>query len=110
MRKQHMPLLTHYNTNMSICKIEILFFCLKIYIILRFCVIACFVQNAVADSMPIMGKKLSRLWVAHHSDKLPKKALISLIHRQKTWQSTKDSCGFFLVLGKPSSFLGASQF
>jgi hypothetical protein len=49
-------------------------------------------------------------WAVHHSDKLPKKVLISLIYRQKSWQSTKDSCGFFLISRKPFSFLGAPQF
>ena len=44
-----MPLLTHYNTNMSICKMKILFFSLKFYIILEFCVIGRFVQCAVYD-------------------------------------------------------------
>ena len=44
--------------------------------------------------------KKTSLWAVHHSDKLPKKALISLIFRQNTLKSTKDFYGLLSYLKK----------
>ena len=49
-------------------------------------------------------------WAVRHSDKLPEKTQISMILRQKSSKSAKDSCGFFLISRKSSFFSGATQF